>query len=536
MADTRTATETERKYEGAALPAALDRLPGVADSARAEPQELEAVYFDTPDLRLLRRRITLRRRAGGSDAGWHLKRPLGADARSEARLPLDGRGPREVPAEFAAGLAAFTRGAALVPVARLRTRRAEQRLRDEDGRVLARVTEDRVVAEPLAAAGTSDAPATVPPDAAPVAGGDNRPPGGGWTEFEIELERGAPDLLDHAEAAFTAAGLTRSAWPSKLAHALGRTDPPGAPDTAGGARTAGRVVLSGLRTQLDALLDLDGAVRRGEEDSVHRMRVTARRLRSLLKAHRRLFDRRRSSRLADELRWLGRLLGGARDQEVLADELLTALTDVPEPMRRGALRARITERFSRGYRHAWQRAVTELDRPRYFALLDDLEAFLARPPLRRRARRDAAPYLTGVLRREQRRTLRRLDLALDTDPGPGQDEALHSARKAAKRARYTAEGARPSLRPGSAKRAARFARRMKELHKLLGEQHDSVVVRRTLVALGEENGVDPRHAFAFGVLHEARRRADEDARSGLPRLRRRAAGRKLARLRRTGTD
>jgi hypothetical protein len=34
---------------------------------------LEAVYYDAPDLRQLFEGVTLRRRTGGEDAGWHLK-------------------------------------------------------------------------------------------------------------------------------------------------------------------------------------------------------------------------------------------------------------------------------------------------------------------------------------------------------------------------------------------------------------------------------------------------------------------------------
>ncbi|WP_242418751.1 CYTH domain-containing protein, partial [Frankia sp. CpI1-P] len=36
---------------------------------------LDAVYYDSDDLRLARNQITLRRRTGGHDAGWHLKLP-----------------------------------------------------------------------------------------------------------------------------------------------------------------------------------------------------------------------------------------------------------------------------------------------------------------------------------------------------------------------------------------------------------------------------------------------------------------------------
>ena len=110
--------ETERKYELAArrsqLPALSD-LPMVATETDAGEQALEAEYYDTADLRLIRAGVTLRRRRGGSDAGWHLKLPVGDDSRDEIRLPL-GRTGRRVPAELAALVRVHTRGEPLRPV------------------------------------------------------------------------------------------------------------------------------------------------------------------------------------------------------------------------------------------------------------------------------------------------------------------------------------------------------------------------------------------------------------------------------------
>src|SRR5215469_10411340 len=80
-------TETARKYEApreAALPD-LAGLPDVAGESDPEEQTLRAQYYDTDDLRLLRHGITLRRRTGGGDPGWHLKLPLGGDGMSEPK-------------------------------------------------------------------------------------------------------------------------------------------------------------------------------------------------------------------------------------------------------------------------------------------------------------------------------------------------------------------------------------------------------------------------------------------------------------------
>lgn len=76
--------ETERKYEladGVELPG-WDGLVGVEASVGPEEQTLEALYFDTADLRLAQAGVTLRRRRGGHDAGWHVKLPVAGDSRT----------------------------------------------------------------------------------------------------------------------------------------------------------------------------------------------------------------------------------------------------------------------------------------------------------------------------------------------------------------------------------------------------------------------------------------------------------------------
>ena len=57
-----------------------------------ETFDLESVYFDTAlGLDLHRRGMSLRRRTGGPDDGWHLKLPREGDRRTELQIPL-GRG------------------------------------------------------------------------------------------------------------------------------------------------------------------------------------------------------------------------------------------------------------------------------------------------------------------------------------------------------------------------------------------------------------------------------------------------------------
>src|SRR5450759_4814387 len=117
--------ETEHKYDvdtDFAFPDLAGLAPGVV-AAPPEVQRLAATYFDTNDLRLAGAHITLRRRTGGSDAGWHVKLPVSSDTRRELHFPL-GPATGTVPSRVATLVAEWTQGEAPRPIARLETRRA----------------------------------------------------------------------------------------------------------------------------------------------------------------------------------------------------------------------------------------------------------------------------------------------------------------------------------------------------------------------------------------------------------------------------
>src|SRR5690348_7140947 len=78
----RAKTELEHKYDvptDFALPD-LTRVAGVAAVDEPAEHHLDATYYDTSELGLARHQITLRRRTGGHDAGWHLKRKAADEA------------------------------------------------------------------------------------------------------------------------------------------------------------------------------------------------------------------------------------------------------------------------------------------------------------------------------------------------------------------------------------------------------------------------------------------------------------------------
>jgi CYTH domain len=208
--------ETERKYDAAAgfaLPD-LAGLGGVAAVAGPQTYRLRAVYFDTAGFRLAAAKITLRRRTGGTDAGWHLKLPAGVDSRREVHAPL-GRGAGRVPARLAELVAGWSGGQPLRPIARLATTRRLRRLAGRDGEVLAEVADDLVV-------GSLPAPAAAGPGAAGP-GGPGMPEwreASRWREIEIELVTGSRELLDSAGEALRRAGAAPSAAASKLSRLL----------------------------------------------------------------------------------------------------------------------------------------------------------------------------------------------------------------------------------------------------------------------------------------------------------------------------
>ena len=196
--------ETERKYDvdaGFVLPD-LAGAGGSVSMAPPDVQLLEATYYDTDDLRLITARITLRRRTGGDDAGWHIKLPVGGDTRREVHFPLGPPG-RVVPGEIAAEVARWSGGAPLRPVARLETHRTVRRLVSESGEVLAEVADDQV---------TGSRPDPADPETWRLQ--DT------WREVEVELKSGTPGLLDEAAAGLAAAGAKPSRSASKLARVL----------------------------------------------------------------------------------------------------------------------------------------------------------------------------------------------------------------------------------------------------------------------------------------------------------------------------
>ncbi|GAA4181046.1 CYTH domain-containing protein [Gryllotalpicola koreensis] len=202
--------EIERKYDvdAAARVPSLVGAGRVAAADEADAFDLDATYYDTPDLTLANARVAVRRRLGGHDAGWHIKWPPLAEGRREQQFELgDDEG---VPDDVRVALGELIGDAALVPIARVRNHRVATVLRDAAGEALVELADDHVVATDLREG--------------PGYGTERR-----WQEWEAELLPGgavgeASDraaLLDAIEERLVAAGARSPSSGSKLARALG---------------------------------------------------------------------------------------------------------------------------------------------------------------------------------------------------------------------------------------------------------------------------------------------------------------------------
>lgn len=415
---------------------------------------LRSAYYDTEDRDLLRSALTLRRRTGDADAGWHLKLPA-VDGRTEVRLPVDGE---SVPGEFVDLLRGITAGGELRIIATIETERGVHRVIGPSGAAIAEIADDHVTA---VAAG----------EAAVITR---------WREVEVELlADGDGRFLRRSAKWLARSGAEPSRSASKLARAVEATDTH-APE---GSLSA--LVQDYLRAQHRAIVRGDIELRRGG-DVVHPTRVACRRFRSVLRVFADLFDPVRAQALDAELKWYAQVLGDVRDVQVMRRHLVEELGDIPDES--GLARAHLERELAAAEAVRLQALRMVLDQNRYAMLLREVRAFTEQSP-------GDPTRPTGDVKRYLRSTRRTTRKRLRKAASPGSlVELVHRARKSGKRTRYTAELAEPEL----GAKAHRLVERMKAMQDDLGALQDAVVaadfVRASVV------GAPPEAAFALGVL------------------------------------
>jgi CHAD domain-containing protein len=254
-----------------------------------------------------------------------------------------------------------------------------------------------------------------------------------------------------------------------------------------------------MRTQADELRRLAPPARLGDPESVHDMRVATRRLRSILRATRRMLDPDWVLFVRGELAWVGDLLGAVRELDVLGATLsedASMLSGGDAVVAPSLLQPLGVERAA-----ALGQMAEGLESTRFERLLVTLESASAEPPWNGREQR-----LERVAAKEFRRLRKRARLNPEAS-----NAALHKGRIRVKRARYAAELAVDAR----GKRAAKFISAAKNLQDLLGEHQDAVIARRRLrdLSLASKR---PDTSLAAGRLIERQEQRMHDARKRLP--------------------
>jgi CHAD domain-containing protein len=258
-----------------------------------------------------------------------------------------------------------------------------------------------------------------------------------------------------------------------------------------------------LSASVDHLVRADPVLRVSPNaDAVHDARVAVRKLRSHLRTFAPVTDRTWAGELDEQLRWLGDVLGAARDADVLVAGLAERVELLPSTDRRHAEQVLAPFRARRD--GAYQNLARALRDPAYAKLLDAAIAAASAPHVCR-PQRPAASVVPRLMQRVWKKLRKRVRRA---GPEPT-DRDLHRIRIQAKHTRYAAE----ALTPIAGKLARRFAHRAEELQGLLGKQHDAVAAGVALRA----HIHDDTHAFIGGEFAAIQRADAQHYRECFPR-------------------
>lgn len=486
MTEPASSIEIERKltvpqdFSLAQVTEALQSLEAVTEVKPERKRTLVAVYYDTSDFRLARARVTLRRRTGGNDSGWHLKLPgdgLGGAGNTEVALPLRAGRPGRVPQPLADMVVAITGNRAIQPLATQETTRVPLTLIADGDQAAVEVVDDTVTITEGPQAGTA------------------------YRELEVEvLDR--PELLEPTVRALSRAGAEPSASKSKGIRALvGDTtltrlvEPGSRPKPKDPAADA---VAYHLRVQVAAIVEQDLRIRRQLPDSVHQYRVAARRLRSVLQAFAPLVDQTWADHVRAELGWIATTLSQSRDREVLEERLTDAVRALPPEVDGAAALVLIRRHLDSELVEANASMADAMRSQRYRELMAVLHEAAVIAPTTELAKGKASKVLPPLVEARWRKLAkqgRRLHDELE-----GHDDHWHRTRIDAKKARYTVEACVPVFGDP----AKKFARQLETVTELLGEHQDAAIAA-TLMQQLSTGARGARAAFAMGVLYEQQR-------------------------------
>ncbi|TCP84174.1 inorganic triphosphatase YgiF [Sphingomonas sp. PP-CE-1A-559] len=426
-----------------------DRVGGLTSK-----RQMQAVYFDTPDLALSRGGVSLRIRQSGDTRTQTIKvadaAAAGLFARSEWEMEV----------------------ADTTPVVDDRTP-ISTLLGDRAGTIAPIFT---VVVERLTwMIDSGEASIELVLDRGTVAAGDRQSL---VCELELELKRGAPAAL------FTLAKALAAQFPVRLGVVTKSERGYDLLRPASRAFKAERVALTRTASAADAFAAVAAScigqyrlnetilLTQADAEALHQARVSLRRLRSAFSIFKPLLDGGEIPHFQSELRWLGSVLGEARDLDVLLAKA-----------KPGGL---LFEGLNQARDAAYVEVDNALGSDRVRALMLDLTEWLACGAWRTaQSTRDARDAPARHLAAETLRALRRRVSKRGRSLQSLADEERHEVRKTAKRLRYGTEFL-GSLFPNK-KRSRRYGKFVGSLEKLqdqLGALNDMATAPTVLDRLG----------------------------------------------------
>ena len=319
------------------------------------------------------------------------------------------------------------------------------------------------------------------------------------SEIEVELKRGDPSRLFELASALVADLPVRVTHTSKAdrGHALARGAPP-RPRKARAVElppeATREAALAAIATECIAQIEANAEAMLAQDNPeyLHQLRVGWRRLRSLLKLAAPFASVESLAPLEEELRWLGSVLGPARDCDVFGLETLPKIAAEFRGRREIArLRAHVTRRRRRLSGSAREAVAT----PRFQQLLLATAAFfasLARAPGSAPAPTLARDWIGPVLHQRHDKLSRR---ARHIHRVGAADR--HRARVAAKKLRYAAEFFAPLF---SGKRVEAYVAALSKLQSVLGRLNDFETAGKLLDEIEPQENAAPGAAHAIGIV------------------------------------
>ena len=466
-------------------------------------KRLRSVYFDTSDRRLRRLDISLRTRTDGRDTIQTVKmatkgsgpiarrewETLVPDAIPDPSLVIDSALPQEFRKLTAPDLQ---------PLFDVDVKRDTRRLKADEAQIELSLDEGAVTS------------------------GEQR-----QDVREVELELVSGDLeqlfVEAKRLSDIATGRLHSRTKSDVGYALmrgARRHWSKAPTLELDAEmTAGDALKAIARNCFEHLTANDDCARLNlDPEGVHQCRVALRRLRSLFKTYETVLRRKRVEPIDAEVRWLGNVLGSARDLDVLRTDLLEpAISALGETEQLAPLISGLEDNRTRAYSTVHE----ALSSTRYRHFLVDLCAFgygkyheLAKSKLGPEALDQPLPQFAAVALAKTHRKLLKRGRDFET---LSQTER-HSVRIALKKLRYAVDFFGGVFDP---ERRTRFFKELARLQEDLGSMNDVAVAEARLarlVGVSADDGSDMVAAsalsgkltFAAGcVLGWHRRRAAE---------------------------